>query len=123
MLHKKLTNMRKLSILIVILLISFSSFAGTEGVASYYHDNFNGRKTASGMIYHKDRLTCAHRTYPFGTKLEITNLSNGDTVVVTVTDRGPFNKGCIVDLSKAAARKLHMIEKGLQKVKIKVVKS
>ena len=114
--------MRKLRFLIVILLISLKSFAGTEGIASYYHNKFNGRKTASGILYHKDSLTCAHRTYPFGTKLEITNLSNGDTVTVTVTDRGPFKKGCIVVLSRAAAKQLHMLGKGLQRVQIKVVK-
>ena len=113
--------MRKLRFLIVILLISLKSFARTEGVASYYHDKFHGRKTASGIVYHKDKLTCAHRTLPFGTKLEVTNLSNGDTVTVTVTDRGPFRKGRIVDLSKAAARQIGMLGKGLQRVQIKIV--
>ena len=113
--------MRKLKILIIILLISFKSFARTEGVASYYHDKFHGRKTASGVRYHKDSLTCAHRTLPFGTKLKVTNLYNGDTVIVTVNDRGPFIKGRVIDLSKAAAKEIGMLGKGLQKVKIKIV--
>ena len=70
--------------------------------ASYYHDKFNGRKTASGKRFDNSRLTAAHRKFPFGTKLKITNEENGKSVVVEVTDRGPFARGREIDLSKKA---------------------
>lgn len=70
--------------------------------ASYYHDKFNGRKTASGKRFDNSKLTAAHRKLPFGTKLKITNEANGKFVIVEVTDRGPFAKGREIDLSKKA---------------------
>lgn len=77
-----------------------------KGVASFYAGKFHGRKTASGEIYDQNEMTCAHRTLPFGTKLEVTNPSNGQTVNVVVNDRGPYKKNRVLDLSKAAAHKL-----------------
>lgn len=77
-----------------------------KGIASFYAGKFHGRKTASGEIYDQNRLTCAHRTLPFGTKLIVRNLDNGSECEVEVNDRGPFVKRRVVDLSKAAAKKL-----------------
>jgi len=70
--------------------------------ASYYADRFTGRKTASGKIFDNKKYTAAHRKFPFGTKLRITNESNGKWVIVEVTDRGPFTKGKEIDLTKKA---------------------
>ena len=73
-----------------------------ETKASYYHDKFSGRKTASGEIFDNSKYTAAHKTLPFGTKIKVTNLKNKRSVVLTVTDRGPFTKGRSVDISKRA---------------------
>jgi len=70
--------------------------------ASYYHDKFNGRKTASGVRFDNSKLTAAHKKFPFGTKLKITNEKNNKSVIIEVTDRGPFVKGREIDLSKKA---------------------
>lgn len=70
--------------------------------ASYYHDKFNGKKTASGKRFDNSKLTAAHRKFPFGTKLRITNEANGESVIVEVIDRGPFARGREIDLSKKA---------------------
>lgn len=70
--------------------------------ACYYHDKFNGRKTASGAIFNNSELTCAHKKLPFGTLLKVTSLQTGKSVIVKVTDRGPFSKGKDIDLSKKA---------------------
>jgi rare lipoprotein A len=78
------------------------STMATTGVASYYHNKFNGRKTASGEVFSNNKLTAAHRTYPLGTYLKVTNVANGKSVVVKVNDRGPFTKGKELDLSRKA---------------------
>ena len=78
------------------------STMATTGVASYYHNKFNGRKTASGEVFSNNKLTAAHRTYPFGTYLKVTNVANGKSVVVKVNDRGPFTKEKELDLSRKA---------------------
>lgn len=70
--------------------------------ASYYADRFTGRKTASGKIFDNKKYTAAHRKFPFGTKLRITNEANGKSVIVEVTDRGPFTKGKEIDLTRKA---------------------
>ena len=87
-----------------------------EGKASFYAKKFSGRKTASGERLHHDSLTCAHRTYPFGTQLKVTNPANGRTVIVRVTDRGPYVKGRIIDLSLRAAKELGIIAQGIAPV-------
>lgn len=86
------------------------------GKASFYAKKFSGRKTASGERLHHDSLTCAHRTYPFGTQLKVTNPANGKTVIVRVTDRGPYVKGRIIDLSVRAAREIGIISQGIAPV-------
>lgn len=73
-----------------------------NAVATYYHNKFNGRKTASGEVFSNQKLTAAHRTLPFGTQLRVTNPLNGKSVVVKVNDRGPFTKGKDLDLSHKA---------------------
>jgi len=88
------------------------------GLASYYADRFHGRKTASGERYDMNARTCAHPTAPFGTRLRVTVLETGRSVVVTVNDRGPFVKGRVVDLSRAAARSLGIVERGLARVRV-----
>ncbi len=101
---------------------SFAQQIKTEGVASYYADKFVGRTTANGDKYKHNKLTAAHQTLPFGTKVKVTNLSNKKTVVVVINDRGPFVKGRIIDLSKSAAKKLDFINAGITKVRIKVLR-
>ncbi len=94
--------------------------SGSEtGMASFYSESYNGKKTANGEIYNSSDLTAAHKTLPFGTKVKVTNLSNGKTVKVRVNDRGPFVAGRIIDLTRAAARKLDMVNAGVVKVKIR----
>lgn len=74
--------------------------------ASYYHDKFTGKKTASGAIFDNNKLTCAHKTLKFGTKLKVTSKVTGKSVKVIVNDRGPFVKGRDIDLSKKAFMKI-----------------
>lgn len=93
------------------------------GIASYYGNQFHGRRTSSGEIYHRDSLTCAHRTLPFGTLLKVRNTKNGREVVVKVTDRGPFRRGGVVDLSMAAAKEIGMVSSGIVRVEVEQVKS
>lgn len=92
-----------------------------EGLASYYAHDFNGKKTASGEIYDMHKLTAAHRSYPFNTKVRVTNLDNGKSVIVRVNDRGPFKLERIMDLSLGAAEALDMIKSGTARVKLEVV--
>lgn len=91
------------------------------GEASFYAEEFHGKKTSSGSVYNMNHRTCAHRWLPFGTQLHVTNLANNKEVVVTVTDRGPFKHGRLLDLSKGAARELDMIRTGTARVAIRVV--
>ena len=89
-----------------------------SGKASYYAKKLSGRMTASGERLHHDSLTCAHRTYPFGTLLKVTNPANGKEVIVRVTDRGPYVKGRIIDLSVRAARELGILAQGIAPVTV-----
>jgi len=91
-------------------------------MATYYGDEFQGKKTASGEIYNQWEFTCAHKKLPFGTMLRVTNLKNKKSVVVRVNDRGPWVKGRILDLSYAAAKEMAMIADGVVKVKIEIIK-
>ncbi|MCB0496688.1 MAG: septal ring lytic transglycosylase RlpA family protein [Cyclobacteriaceae bacterium] len=115
----------KVSFFVLFLFIAAGVRAQSKtqtGIASYYADKFVGRTTANGEKYSHHKLTAAHKTLPFGTKVRVTNLENGKKVIVRINDRGPFVKGRIIDLSKSAARKLDFIEKGLAKVSVEVVK-
>ena len=93
-----------------------------HGVASWYGEEFAGRTTANGEIFDPGQLTAAHRTLPFGTVLDITNLKTQQTVRVRVNDRGPFIGGRIIDLSYAAAQQIGLIEPGIGQVDIKLVR-
>lgn len=109
--------------LVLLLLCSWTTIISykQQGYASYYADKFHGRKTASGVLYDSSAMTCAHPKLPFGTQLEVIRLDNQKKVKVTVNDRGPFVKGRIIDLSKAAATQLDMIKKGVVKVEVSII--
>ena len=92
-----------------------------KGWASWYGPGFHGNRSASGEIYNQNALTAAHRTLPFGTKVRVTNLNNGLTVVVRINDRGPYIRGRIIDLSAASARLLGMMGSGVAPVRIEVL--
>lgn len=94
------------------------SITEPTGQASYYGRAWNGRKTACGEIFNTDSLTCAHKTLPFGTMLKVTNKKNGKSVIVRVTDRGPYIKGRIIDLTLAAAKQIDMVHSGVVPVEI-----
>ena len=105
--------------LLIVFQFSFSVIAGAEeGIASYYADSLDGNPTASGEPYDKNAMTAAHRTLPFGTKVKVTNLSNDRSVVVCINDRGPHTKNRIIDVSRAAAEKLDLLDLGTIKVRI-----
>jgi rare lipoprotein A len=91
------------------------------GTASYYSDRFHNRRTASGVPYDRNAYVAAHRTYPFGTILRVTNLANDRVVTVRVVDRGPFIRGRILDLSRRAAEELNFLRAGLTEVRIEVL--
>lgn len=93
------------------------------GYCSFYADKFNGRHTTSGDRYDKDALTAAHRTLPFNTILEVTNIRNNNKILVRVNDRGPVTKRRLLDVSKAAAIKLDMVDYGVEKVSIRILDS
>lgn len=96
------------------------SLGQSVGNASYYADRFHGRKMSNGEAYHRDSMTCAHRTLPFGTLLKVKNIKNGKEVVVEVTDRGPFTRKFMIDLSYAAAKKLDIIKYGFMPVEVTI---
>ena len=104
---------------LIMFLVSCTPKITETGKASFYADKFKGRKTANGETFRQRKRTAAHRTLPFGTKVTVKNLSNGRTVKVRINDRGPFAKGRIIDLSKKAARKLHMVDAGVANVEIR----
>lgn len=114
---------------ISLLLVFFCSFSIAKisaqeeefGMASYYSDTFQGRNTAYGDTYDKNEMTCAHKRYPYGTRLRVTRLDNNQSVVVKVIDKGPFIKGRIVDLSYRAAERLGIIDMGDVKVKVEKI--
>jgi len=129
--------MRKISI-VFILILSMAACHGTKppeapppeqnlapqvfvGLASYYSNDLDGNKTASGEPYDPARMTAAHRTLPFGTRLLVTNLENNKSVVVTVTDRGPKKADRLIDVSLNAAAVLEMLPAGVVKVRVEVV--
>ena len=100
------------------LLFSPAGAQTQSGKASFYSKRATGSRTANGERLHHDSMTCAHRTYPFGTMLKVTNMANGKEVVVRVTDRGPYRKGRIIDLSWGAAKAIGMIAQGITQVKV-----
>lgn len=92
------------------------------GVASFYGKKFQGRRTASGAIFDNTALTAAHRSLPFGTRVKVTSLKSGLSVVVRINDRGPFIAGRIIDLSRAAAKKISLARSGTLRVKLEILR-
>ena len=113
------------SILVFCISISIclSQDLGDEryGIASFYSGKFYGRKTANNEKLNKTKLTAAHKTYPFNTLVEVTNLTNRKSIIVRINDRGPYKRGRIIDLTDAGAKKLKLNKIGLAKVKVKIV--
>ncbi len=114
-----------LAILFASLALTLTAVAAgeEEGLASWYGEPYHGRIAASGETYDMEELTAAHRTLPFGTTVRVNRLDNGAAVVVRINDRGPIPEDRIIDLSKAAARKLGMIQPGIVPVALHVVTS
>jgi len=92
-----------------------------EGTASYYGRRFNGSRTASGETFDMRAFTAAHRTLPFGSKVRVTNLENDRSVVVRINDRGPFSRKRLIDLSRAAAEEIGLVERGHGTVRLELV--
>jgi rare lipoprotein A len=114
----------------LVFLLSFLLFQSTQaqvlgteqnGKASFYAKKFNGRSTSCGEKFSSEELTAAHRSLPYNTMIEVTNLSNNKSVVVRVNDRGPYSRSRLLDLSHAAADQLGMIKKGIAQVRMRVV--
>ena len=130
-----LTSWRKLTpfvsvLLLIILLTGCGCLNATAprkgrsqvGMASWYGKKFHGRPTSSGEIFDMYKLTAAHKELPLGTRVRVTNLKNRKSVIVKVNDRGPFVKGRIIDLSYGAAKKIGMVEDGVTRVRVEIVR-
>jgi rare lipoprotein A len=122
--------MKRASLVIIMMismlgLYSFSNEAtdAKTSIISFYHDKFNGRKTASGEVFDNSKMTAAHRSLPFGTKLKMTNMKNGKSVVVRINDRGPFHTSRSLDVSKAAFKAIAAEGKGVIPVEYEVVET
>ena len=89
-----------------------------EGLANFYSDKFQGKKMANGQTYDKNKLTASHKKHPFGTKLKVTNLDNGKSVVVTVTDRMGQKNPAVIDVTRRAAQELGFVKAGKAQVKV-----
>ena len=120
----------KRGILLIIMMIStlglysFNKYNADDAktsIASFYHDKFNGRKTASGEIFSNAKLTAANRTLPFGTNIKVTNLRTGKSVIVKVNDRGPFHSSRAIDLSKAAFDAIGNTKRGTMPIEYVIV--
>jgi rare lipoprotein A len=94
-----------------------------RGIASWYGGKFHGRATASGEIYDMEKISAAHKSLPFGAVVRVRNLDNGRSLDVRINDRGPFVRGRIIDLSRAAARQLGMLEAGIAPVRLTLVRT
>ncbi len=92
-----------------------------QGIATYYADKFQGRKTAFGERYNRKLYTAAHRTLPHNSLVRVTALSNKKSVVVRINDRGPFSRNRVIDLSKAAAKEIDLVTRGIMKVTIETI--
>ncbi|MBA4727523.1 MAG: septal ring lytic transglycosylase RlpA family protein [Pseudomonas sp.] len=92
-----------------------------SGKASYYARMHHGQRTANGETHDQNALVAAHRSLPFGTRVRVTNQQNGKQVIVRINDRGPFRRGRIIDVSRAAAAQLDMLERGVVRVRIETL--
>jgi rare lipoprotein A len=110
-------------VLVVVPARADSAASPTTGHASWYGEEFADRPTASGERYDPGKLTGAHRTLPLGSKVRVTNLMNGRSVLVTINDRGPYKRRRAIDLSYGAARALGMVRRGVAPVRIELIES
>ena len=119
--------MQLCSLLLVFLITLFSGSSTAtytaQGKASFYADRMQGQRTASGQRYDKTKLTAAHATLAYNTRVQVTNLRNGKTVVVTINDRMARSRHNIIDLSRAAAKELDIVRVGTGSVKLKALGS
>jgi rare lipoprotein A len=92
----------------------------SEGMASWYGPGFHGNTSASGEVFNENAMTAAHRTLPFGTVVQVTNLDNGRTISVRINDRGPYSGGRVIDLSAGAARILGLVQSGVAPVRLEI---
>ncbi len=125
----------KIRMLFVAAFVSLAGCAGTggdppevggvvrseTGLASFYGHQYHGRTTANGEVYDEGKLTAAHRTLAFGTRVQVTNLANQRSVVLRINDRGPFVAGRVIDVSFRAAQELNFVQAGLVKVRVDVL--
>src|SRR5262245_26220285 len=124
---RALGTARRLGIGATIVMLALVGAAGTtaaqtseEGVANFYNDKFQGKKTASGEAYDKDKLTASHKKLAYGTKVKVTNVENGKSVVVTVNDRMSAKSPAVIDVTRRAAEELGFAKSGKAKVKLEV---
>jgi peptidoglycan lytic transglycosylase len=113
------------AMLVTMALMSVAGLAAAqseEGTANFYGDKFQGKKTASGALFDKDGLTAAHKKLPFGTKVKVTNVENGKSVVVSVNDRMAASNPAVIDVTHRAADELGFASSGKAKVKVEVQK-
>ena len=120
MTHLPRIVIRAIVALTTIMTSALPAIAQQKGKASYYSKRANGARTSSGARLNNDSLVCAHKTYPFGTKLLVKNPANGKEVVVKVIDRGPYVRGRVIDLSHEAARQLGILAAGVAMVEVKL---
>lgn len=106
---------------VILLTFVINASAQETGKATYYSHRLHGLKMSDGSKYHRDSMTCAHKTYPLGTTLKVRNLNNDKEVYVKVTDRGPFGHRRIIDLSYAAAKELDIVRSGVASVQVEKV--
>jgi len=125
----RLAMMRQLAVVLAIVSAAtvsncaLATAQGTEeGTANFYSDKFQGKKLASGERYDKNKLTAAHKTLAFGTKVKVTNLDNGKSVVVTINDRMKKSNSAVIDVTRKAAQELGFVKAGKAKVKLEVEK-
>ncbi len=111
-------------VMLVTVAIAGNAAAQTseEGIANFYSDKFEGKKTASGEVYNKSGLTAAHKKLPYGTKVKVTNVENGKSVVLTVNDRMAASNTAVIDVTRRAAEELGFVKAGKTKVKVEVQK-
>ena len=123
---KNLFTAKLLTVVIAVLSLATVSVYGIaiaqteEGIANFYSDKFQGRKTASGAVYDKNKLTASHKTLPYGTKVRVTNIENGKSVAVTVNDRMKPGSPVVIDVTRRAAQELGFAKAGKAKVKLEI---
>lgn len=127
--HEKSFTTKQLAVVLAVLSFATVSIYGIataqtaeEGIANFYSDKFQGKKTAGGAVYDKNKLTASHKTLPYGTKVRVTNLENGKSVVVTVNDRMKPGNPAVIDVTRRGAQDLGFAKAGKAKVKVEVEK-